>query len=74
MVDKQRLRWIQEPEWSMGMDFSMQYVGRKRILDGVEYSFVDVTAVTMRIVTQYYEFESFHSYYAGSDSMMRHNI
>lgn len=52
--DKHRPRWIQGPEWPMGIDSPMQYVGRKRISDGVEYSFVDVTTGATRIVTQYY--------------------
>lgn len=54
VTDKQRPRWIQGPEWPMGVDSPMQYTGQKRIPEGVAYSFVDVTNGNTRIVTQYY--------------------
>lgn len=54
VVNKQYPRWIQGPEWPMGVESPMRYVGRKRISDGVAYSFVDVTTGAIRIVEQYY--------------------
>lgn len=47
-------RWIQGPEWPMGKNSPMQFVGRKKINDGVEYHFTDVDTREIRIVVQYY--------------------
>ena len=54
VVDKKRPRWIQGAEWPMGKNSPMQYIGRARIPDGVQYTFQDVDTGEIRVVEQFY--------------------
>lgn len=54
VVDNNRPRWIQGPEWPMGKHSPMQYVSKKRRGEVVLYSFQDVDTAEIRIVEQFY--------------------
>ena len=54
VVDNKRTYWIQGGEWPMGKNSPMQYIGRKKIPDGIEYVFRDVDTDTIRMIEQYY--------------------
>lgn len=46
--------WIQGAEWPMGEKSPMQFVGKKRHGERVDYTFRDVDTGTERVVVQYY--------------------
>lgn len=52
--DKKRPYWIQGGEWPMGKNSPMQYIGRNKIPDGIQYVFRDVDTDTIRMIEQYY--------------------
>lgn len=54
VVDNKRPYWIRGGEWPMGKNSPMQYIGRNKIPDGIEYVFRDVDTDTIRMIEQYY--------------------
>ena len=46
--------WVQEPEWPMGKNSPMEYTGRKRDGDLVQFCFRDVDTGEEKIVEQFY--------------------
>lgn len=49
-----RPRWIQGPEWPMGVKSPMKYINKKSNGEEVRFEFVDVDTGIKRIVIQYY--------------------
>lgn len=54
IVDKKKPRWIQGPEWPMGVRTPMMFNSQKRCGEAVEYCFIDVDTGETRTVIQYY--------------------
>ena len=46
--------WIQGGQWPMGQNSPMQFVGRRKISQGICYNFQDVDTGELREVVQYY--------------------
>lgn len=46
--------WIQGGEWPMGRNSPMQYIGKSKIPDGVQYAFRDVDTGELRTIEQFY--------------------
>ena len=51
---RQRPYWIQGPEWPMGTDSPMRYLGRKKQEESVVYCFQDAATGMQRNVVQHY--------------------
>lgn len=54
VVDNKYPRWIQGPDWPMGVHSPMQFISRKRKGETVFYEFRDVDTGETRIVEQWY--------------------
>lgn len=54
IVGNKRPYWIQGGEWPIGKNSPMQYIGRNKIPDGIQYVFRDVDTDTIRMIEQYY--------------------
>lgn len=54
LADKKRPRWIQGPEWPMGLHSPMNYVLQKRMGESMQYIFEDFDTKESRIIIQYY--------------------
>lgn len=54
VVDNNRPRWIQGPEWPMGKHSPMKYISKKRKGEVVLYTFQDVDTAEIRVVEQFY--------------------
>lgn len=52
--NNRRPRWIQGPEWPMGVNSPMEFIAQKKAGDTVNYEFKDVDTGYTRIVKQYY--------------------
>ena len=53
---RERPYWIQGPDWPMGENSPMKFIGRKRYDEEVHYFFEDVDTGEIRTVIQYYYF------------------
>lgn len=47
-------RWVQSPEWPMGLNSPMAFSGQTRIGDLVQFTFQDVDTQEIRVIEQYY--------------------
>lgn len=54
LVDNKKPRWIQGPEWPMGIRAPMMFISQKRRAEAVDYCFIDVDTGVARTVIQYY--------------------
>ena len=54
LVPRKYPRWIQEPEWPMGINSPMMYIEQRRCGELVEYVFQDVDTHEEKIIKQYY--------------------
>ena len=52
--NNRRPRWVQGPEWPMGINSPMKFAVQKKVGDSVEYEFVDVDSGLIRMVKQYF--------------------
>lgn len=48
-----RPRWVQGPEWPMGSNSPMKFIGQEKSGDSIDYEFRDIDTGNMRIVKQY---------------------
>ena len=54
VIGRNRPYWIQGGDWPMGKNSPMQYIGKSKIADGVQYEFRDVDTGETRFVEQFY--------------------
>lgn len=52
--DKRKPKWIQGPEWPMGAESPMEFIGQVNIPEGVQYVFVDVNTNEKKVIIQMY--------------------